>query len=57
MLLIGSGTLPSAQDVFSMALHAVLNRLQQIPYGETGSRGVFIAWQRSTFLIGFVQSL
>ena len=55
VLLIGSAPLPSALEFFTMASRALPNRLQQIPDGETGSRGNFIAWQHPTFPINIVQ--
>lgn len=55
VLLIGSGPLASASDFFSTTSHAVSKRLHQIPDGETGFRGNFIAWQHPVFPITIVQ--
>ncbi len=55
VLLIGSIPLPSARESFTRASRALPNRLQQIPDGETGSRGNFIGWQHPTFPITIVQ--
>ena len=55
VLLIGSGPLPSASDFFITVSTALQNRLHQIPNGETGPHGDFIAWQHPTFPITIVQ--
>ena len=55
VLLIGSGPLPSASDFFITVSSALHNRLHQIPDGETGPRGNFIAWQHPMFPISIVQ--
>ena len=55
VLLIGSGPLVSASDFFTTTSCALPERLHQVPDGETGIRGNFIAWQHPVFPITIVQ--
>lgn len=55
ILLIGSSPLASASEFFTTTSRALPDRLRQIPDGETGPRGNFIAWQHPVFQITIVQ--
>lgn len=49
VLLVGSVSLGSAEDVFVAAADVLQHRLTRIPDGETGARATWIAWQRQSF--------
>ena len=54
-LLLGSSPLASAEDFFTKVSDCLCGALHQIPDGETGSRGNFIAWQHGNLPITIVQ--
>jgi hypothetical protein len=46
LLLVGSGGLPSAEQVFRAVSAAIGSRIKRIPDGETGPRSLWVFWPR-----------
>ena len=54
-VLLGSSPLASAEEFFYAVSGSLRSTLQQIPDGESGSRGNYIAWQHGCFPITIIQ--